>query len=297
MSMGGQLGSREQALQARLVRAYTGQTQFRATGWRHLRWKFWVLDFLNYGQQPQRVGGGRTFTRPSSVAALYRPGTRYQEWQEAGGALNESYILFRLTGAMEKTFKGLVGHQGCCHFRDPDQLLADRLRRIGELLFHRRTGFRWLTQGAFLELLGLLTTAQPVGDHLRVVKSTTDARDGKDLPARIERYIREHISGTVRVPDLARHVNLSLSSFTHVYPALTGESPYQTVGRLKIETAKRLLLQDGLSVKETAGRLGYSSEFQLSRAFKRLEGTSPTQYLRALTEKTRGARSLAKRPG
>jgi AraC-like DNA-binding protein len=107
------------------------------------------------------------------------------------------------------------------------------------------------------------------------------------MPARVECYIREHITRPVRVADLARHVNLSVSSFAHAYSALTDESPYQTVSRLKIEAAKRLLLQEGLNVKETALRLGYSSEFHMSRAFKRLEGVSPKQHIRSLTEKTR----------
>jgi hypothetical protein len=162
MGIGGRIGSREQALEARLVRAYTGHTRFRVTGWRHLHWKFWVLDYLNHGQQPQRIGGGGKFTRLSGVAALYRPGTRYHERQTAGGSLDESYLLFRLTGEMETAFKGLMGRGGCCHFRDPERLLGDRLRQIGERLFHRRPGFRWLAQGAFLELLGLLLTAQPL---------------------------------------------------------------------------------------------------------------------------------------
>lgn len=295
MGIGGRITSREQSLQARLVRAYTGRTRFCATDWRHLRWKFWVLDYLNHGQQLQRIGGGRKFTRLSSVAALYRPGARYHEWQEAGGSLDESYLLFRLTGGMEDVFKGLTGRGGCCHFRDPDQLIGDRLRRIGELLFHRRPGFRWLAQGAFLELIGLLITAQPLAVRLRVVKTAGESGGGNDLPARVECYIRDHIAGSVRVADLARHMNLSVSVFAHAYPALAGEPPYRTVARLKIETAKRLMLHDGLSVKETAHRLGYSSEFQLSRAFKRLEGVAPTQYLHALTEKTRATRTFARR--
>lgn len=290
MGIGGQIGSREQALEARLVRAYTGTTRFCATGWRDLCWKFWVLDYLHHGQQPQRIGGGRMFTRGSGVAALYRPNTRYQERQVAGGTLNESYLLFRLTGGMEAAFHSLTDRGGCCHFRDPEQLLGDRLHKIGELLFHRRPGFHWLAQGAFLELLGLLATAQPGAGRRRVVKLASDARAGTDLPARMERYIRDHIAGPVRVADLARHLGISRSALAHTYPALTGESPYRTVARLKIETAKRLLLQDDLSVKETAQRLGYSSEFQLSRAFKRLEGVAPTQYLRALTEKSYGPR-------
>jgi AraC-like DNA-binding protein len=46
-----------------------------------------------------------------------------------------------------------------------------------------------------------------------------------------------------------------------------------------------MMTRDGLNVKETAFRLGYSSEFQFSRAFKRLEGVSPMRHIRALTEK------------
>jgi AraC-like DNA-binding protein len=288
MSMGGQLSVREQSLQAWLVRAYTGQTRFRTTGWKQFRWKFWALDCINHGQQPQRVTSRQTFTRRSNVSALYRPGKRYQEWQEAGGSLNESYILFQLTGEMEKAFNGLVGRKGYCHFHDPDELLSDGLRRIGELLFHRRPGFRWLTQGAFFQLLGLLATTQPEPSGLRVVKRASSGQGSNDMPARVERYVREHIAGPVRVTDMARHVNLSVSSFAHAYSELTDESPYQTVVRLKIETAKRMMMQDGLNVKETAFRLGYSSEFQFSRAFKRLEGVSPMRHIRALTEKTRG---------
>ena len=38
---------------------------------------------------------------------------------------------------------------------------------------------------------------------------------------------------------------------------------------------------------EVARRLGYSSEFQLSRSFKRFEGVSPTAYLKSITTKER----------
>jgi AraC-like DNA-binding protein len=38
-------------------------------------------------------------------------------------------------------------------------------------------------------------------------------------------------------------------------------------------------------VKETAARLGFSTEFQFSRCFKRMEGRSPTAHVRAMTEK------------
>lgn len=84
---------------------------------------------------------------------------------------------------------------------------------------------------------------------------------------------------------------LGLSTFAHTYRKLSGESPYRSIIRLKLEAAKRLLLQERLSVKETAARLGYSSEFQLSRCFKRMEGRSPSAHVRAMTEKGRARTS------
>jgi hypothetical protein len=71
MSVGAQLSVRKQSLQAWLARACTGQTRFRTTGWKQFRWKFWALDCINHGQQPQRVANRRTFARRSNVIALY----------------------------------------------------------------------------------------------------------------------------------------------------------------------------------------------------------------------------------
>jgi len=81
---------------------------------------------------------------------------------------------------------------------------------------------------------------------------------------------------------------MSVSAFAHAYPRRAGESPNRTVRRLKLEAAKRFLLQDGLNVKECAERLGFSSEFHFSRLFKRVEGMSPSDYRRALMEKLLG---------
>ncbi|MFM8804849.1 MAG: helix-turn-helix domain-containing protein [Planctomycetia bacterium] len=56
---------------------------------------------------------------------------------------------------------------------------------------------------------------------------------------------------------------------------------------MKIETAKKLMVNERFTVREVARRLGYSSEFQLSRSFKRVEGVSPTAYLKTMTSKQR----------
>ena len=287
MALSAQLKRQHQHVPARLYLAYSGVTHYTASGWWHPRADDWVFDYIHQGRQPQRIGSGKQFIRLSGTGALYAPGTQYHEARRAGGTLDESYITFGLQGELARTFHALTGRAGYCHFRDADLLLSHRLRKLAELLFQARPGAHVLAHGVFLELLGYILTAQPAGAHLREVRDSSNTKADHDLPGRVERYIRQHIAGSIRVADLARCVGCSSSSFAHVYPRLTGESPYRTVLRLKVQAAKQHLLQDGLSVKETAGRLGFSSEFQFSRTFKLLEGAAPKRYVLALTRKTR----------
>jgi len=282
--IGGTLDLRQRRVEAELVRTYTGITRFSANHWGHCRAGDWVLDIINHGCQPQRIGRGKSFTRLSGVAALYAPQSEYHEWREAGHSIDESWITFRLHGELERHFRALAGRKAYCHFRDPDHLIAERLREIGELSFHRRTGFHVQIQGLFLSVLGDLVASEADSSHLRTVRKSGVSRKGSDLRTRVEQYIRAHITEPMRVDDLARHLGLSRSVLAHRYPRLVGESPYRTVQLLKVETAKRLILKDGLSVKECATRLGFSSEFHFSRLFKRLEGIAPRDYRHALTK-------------
>jgi len=282
MGIGGQMTESGAVREAELVTAYMGLTRFTRTGWSQCTNRFWVLDYLNHGSQRQKVGDGEAFLRPSGLAALYRPKLPYHEYQEQGGSIDEAYILFRFRNGAARQFNELVGPAGYCHFQDPSQRIAERLRRLSEALFYRQPGFVFSAWAGFLELLGDLSTARRIGPALREVGPDRD----EDTPvAEVVRYIRQHIDKTIRVAHLADHLHMSDSAFARTWPRRAGETPLRTINRLKIEEAKRLILEKRLSVKQTAYRLGFSSEFQLSRVFKRIEGLSPRAYLRALSAK------------
>lgn len=286
MSLGGHLKKSKQNLQAWLHSANAGTTSFPATRWWQSCWRWWVLD-ITHDDQPQRINGGAQFIRKKGIVALYRPKLRFEEWQEEGGSAYESWILFTATGSMERALNVLAGNQGYCHFLDPENVVPHRLGQISGELFSRNTGFQWRAQAAFLELIAIVTSAKPCGLHLRVIKVAHNRPRKPDLQSVVENLIRTCIAEPLNVADLARHAGLGLSTFAHTYRKLSGETPYQTIVRLKMEAAKRLLVHEGFSVKETADRLGYTSEFQFSRCFKRMEGRAPTAHVRAMTEKGR----------
>ena len=285
MGLGGTIKRSQQVMEAKLLLAYAGRMQFTETRWKHCCHRWWVLDYANQGQQQQRIGHGKAFKRNSGVAALYAPDCDYYELQIGGVSIEGAYIMFEACGGMEAWLWQLVGPKGWRHFRDPDFLVESSLRRTAELLFYRRPGFHLLAHGVLIQLLGLLITASPVTDNLSDVREQNRASRRDDLLGVVERFVSDHIGEPLRVADLAKHAKMSVSTFAHAYRQLTGESPYQAVRRLKLESAKRFLLRDNLSVKECAERLGFSSQFHFSRLFKRLEGSSPIHYRRALVEK------------
>jgi AraC-like DNA-binding protein len=100
------------------------------------------------------------------------------------------------------------------------------------------------------------------------------------LPQQVAAFLDAHLEQPLAVADLAAAVGMSESAFAHAYPRAAGETPYQAILRSKITAAKRLLISDGLSVKTTARALGFSTEFNFSRAFKRVEGMAPSHYAR-----------------
>jgi len=285
MALGGTIKRGQQTVEAKLLLAYAGGTRFAVTRWKYCHHRWWVLDYLNQGHQEQRIGDRKAFRRLSSMAALYAPDRDYQERQIKGDSIEESYAVFDVTGATEAFLRELVGPRGWCHVRDPDHLIGGVLRRMAELLFYGRPGFQFLAQGALMELLGFLFVAEPLSANLRDLRTEDRRGTPYELVNKTEHFITSHIAECLSVADLASQAHMSVSAFAHAYRRLANESPHSTVQRLKIEAVKRFLLRDTLSVKECAVRLGFSSEFHLSRLFKRLEGLSPSHYRQALMEK------------
>lgn len=284
MRVGGYLDRSDQKLSAWLHSANSGPTPFLQTRWWVSCWNWWVLD-VTQAEQLQRIENGESFLRVPGLAALYRPRLRFEEWQDAGKIIHESWILFSATRETLAALQLITNSGGYCHIEDADAIIAKGLREISETLFHRKVGFQWQAQAKFLGLLAAVIASQPLAPTRRIVQSNPPLLQHSRLIDEVETFIRSQIDRSLSVEDLALHVGQSLSSFAHRYREVSGESPYRTIVRLKMEAAKRLLVNEGKSVKETAGQLGFSSEFHFSRCFKRLEGISPSAHVKAMTIK------------
>jgi AraC-like DNA-binding protein len=95
--------------------------------------------------------------------------------------------------------------------------------------------------------------------------------------ARAIGQIRGDIRSPIAIPDLARQVGMSASSFHKHFKAVTSTTPLQYQKELRLLEARRLLKASGASVTTAAYDVGYESPSQFSREYARKFGVPPSQ--------------------
>lgn len=97
-------------------------------------------------------------------------------------------------------------------------------------------------------------------------------------------YIKRNYRESFRVEDLADVARMSPSAFHSHFKSVTAMSPLQYQKQMRLQEARRLMLQ-GLCDAAVAGhRVGYSSPSQFSREYSRLFGLPPQRDIARLKE-------------
>ncbi len=112
------------------------------------------------------------------------------------------------------------------------------------------------------------------------------AGDAGDLPPAYPRllrardYIVRYNSRNLSLGEVARYARLSPSYLSALFRRYFGCSPMQYRTRQRMRAARKLLAE-GLSVTRVARETGYSSVHYFSRAFRKHEGQTPTDFARS----------------
>ena len=101
------------------------------------------------------------------------------------------------------------------------------------------------------------------------------------MAAAVRAFLQKNLARPVALAEIAEHLGVSVSSLSHRYREVVGETPMATRSRLAIGTAKALLLK-GWPLKHIAVHTGFCDAYHLSKAFKRAEGRPPRKWLRTL---------------
>lgn len=127
------------------------------------------------------------------------------------------------------------------------------------------------------ELLPLLQIyADGIIFYLRKVNIVNDGYDLRS--AKIADFINQNLQRSIGLPDLAEQLNLSESHTSVLVKKLFGRNFSDYLMHRRVERACHYLSATDLNLHETAELCGFSSEFHLSKIFKRLKGIPPSQF-------------------
>jgi AraC family transcriptional regulator len=119
--------------------------------------------------------------------------------------------------------------------------------------------------------------------------------DFHDRIERIVEYLNQQVESTLSLHELAQIAGISPFHFHRVYRAVTGETPFGTVRRLRMLRALILLRDTERTVTDIAFDVGFESSQAFSRVFKTTVGCSarearqdPARIQSALDELSRG---------
>ena len=105
--------------------------------------------------------------------------------------------------------------------------------------------------------------------------------------AKVLNRMHQEYQKNVEIEDLAKEVNMSVSTFHHNFKSVTSTSPLQYLKSIRLHKARLMMAHDGFNASSAAYEVGYLSASQFSREFKRFFGNSPADEaarIRAMTD-------------
>lgn len=207
----------------------------------------------------EAVGAGEVLWITPGQWHRYRPAERtgwVERWIELDGPvlgrLTEAGLLPAKNGVRRGLDAGAVG---------------EVIARLHEGLLEVGGGGVAEVAADGLRLLGLLSgrDAESEAPLVRAVR-------------RAERVLAERIEEPPSMPSLARELGVGYAGFRREFKRRTGMAPRQYLLRLRLERAQRLLGSTPAKLEEIAAKLGFSSAFHLSAAFKSRYGAAPAAW-------------------
>lgn len=96
-------------------------------------------------------------------------------------------------------------------------------------------------------------------------------------------FIESRYAHKIYTNTLGELVNLSPFHFTRFFKKVTGLSPMNYINRYRVEMAKRLLIEQDLTITQIAERTGFCNVNYFDKVFKEMNGFTPLELRKQFT--------------
>ena len=126
------------------------------------------------------------------------------------------------------------------------------------------------------------TSPSSLAPHPSPLTSTiiTDQRDHRFME-KLDAWIDLHLQEAISTEDMAAAMDVGRTTLFDKLRQLTGMSPARYVQQRKMECAKQMLREGGMTTKQIAYSIGFDDPHYFSIRFKALFGVTPTEFAKS----------------
>jgi AraC-like DNA-binding protein/quercetin dioxygenase-like cupin family protein len=99
-----------------------------------------------------------------------------------------------------------------------------------------------------------------------------------DRMQEVYQYVGQHFQEEISLQEISDRVNMTTPAFCRFFKKVTDKTFTQFVNEMRIEEARRLLLDKHRSIAEVSYESGFNNLSHFNKHFKRLNGLSPSEY-------------------
>jgi len=189
---------------------------------------------------------------------------------------------------LEANFAAFVRH----HLRDVQHLkgvldssVHDCIRLIRREIEKERPGYRYIISAQCRMLVTHLIRKLSGREANPQLALENDSVHVSWAVEHTKFFVCENYNRTLTLGEIAWEVRLSAEHLSRVFKRSTGQTVFEFLRDIRIESAKSHLISSKLSVSEISDLVGFSSPTLFWRNFRKATGCSPTDYRRKSLKK------------
>ena len=117
------------------------------------------------------------------------------------------------------------------------------------------------------------------------VESYIQMTHARQASEQVNAYLEAHMSESLTLERIADNLGYSVSQMKKLYHRQTGRGIIDTFITLKMDEARRLLMEGRLNISQIAASLGYENTAYFSRLFRRRFDMSPSECARSYVKR------------
>lgn len=214
---------------------------------------------INVGQSHSGHGEGLEFVSVSIAPTLVT-----ELISEIGSIHGSAEVLFRnkiVTDGSIGIIAATIGAELAHGLLGRDAMLESLVR---QMLVHLLRSHMAIRRTASIEL----SRAGPVDRRLR----------------RAIEFMHDNYSREIDLEEIASAAYLSEFHFARMFKQITGVTPHYYLANLRLERARKLLLETALPISEIAAMVGYQSQSHFTRLFRSAAGVTPRAFRNARSD-------------